>query len=268
MIQTNPVFTPSRAKVYEAVCHTGVYYRSIHENIEIAQMTFRSGFENGDIFFGAHGPFHLSILNLLAGMQLDEYSSQVHEHVQILEKLGQTTFAVWTSIYLQSAVNFIESSEDPQRLSGTYLNEDEFLRAAEENNDVTGRHFIYAPKLLLAYHFGVDNRLLDLIHEGEAFIGGAPGMITLALTQYYSALSWLRLYPSLSAEKQKKALYQVEKSLSMLEIWSKSEPVTFQHWYDLTKAEKARVFGETDDALHYYSQAINSTSSLSQPACH
>jgi len=42
-----------------------------------------------------------------------------------------------------------------------------------------------------------------------------------------------------------------------LGIWSQSVPSTFQHKYDLIAAEKARVTGDLDCALHHYEQAIN-----------
>jgi len=255
MIQ-KPIFTPSRSKVYEAVTLTGAFCQPLKDLIELAQTGYRSGFETGDILFGGFNALHCSILDLYDGMNLEEYRSQQIEYTQELGRFDQSTCITYISLYLQIATNFIEPFGEPHRLLGNFFDEDVFLPAAEVANDASGRHILYTYKLMLGYHFDQDNKLLELIDECERFSMGAPGLITLAITQLYSALSKLRLYPSLAPENQKEALSQVDQSLRMMEIWSRSVPSTFQPSYDLMAAEKARVTGDLEGALTHYEQAI------------
>jgi predicted ATPase/signal transduction histidine kinase/CheY-like chemotaxis protein len=255
MIQ-KPIFTPSRAKVYEAVTLTGAFCQPLKNLIELAQTGYRSGFETGDILFGGFNALHCSILDLYDGMNLEEYRSLQIEYTQALDRFDQSTNITYISLYIQIATNFIEPFGEPHRLIGSFFDEDVFLTAAEAANDATGRHILYTYKLMLGYHFDQDNKLLELIDECERFVMGAPGLITIAITQFYSVLSKLRLYPSFAPENQKEALSQVDQSLRMMEIWSRSVPSTFQPNYDLMAAEKARVTGDLEGALTHYEQAI------------
>ncbi|MBL0712138.1 MAG: AAA family ATPase, partial [Desulfosarcina sp.] len=252
----NPVFTPCIARGYLGIYMTGAYHWPIEKSIELAQKAFQSGLATGDLLFGSQGSLHFAMLSLAAGMNLDEYQSQSINYIQELNRLNQSTIATYLSIYLQGAINFKEPLAEPHRLVGSYFDEEAFLSAANTTNDVTGRHLFYAVKLMLGYHFDADNELPEYIREAEKFTVGGPGLITLAINQFYSALGWLRFYSTLSPENQKTALNQIAHSLHLMEIWSQSAPTTFQHMYDLIRAEKARVSGDIDRALVHYERAI------------
>ena len=252
----DPFFKPSSARALEGVYHIGAYCRPIEEITELARRALYAGFEVGDLLFAAHGPLFIAMYDFVSGKNLDESRSQMIEYVQLLGEVNQTLFATWTANYLQAGVSFMEPSEEPQRLIGRYFDEDAFLSAAEAANDISGRHFYYAIRLMVTYHFDVDHELPELMIESEKFIHAGQGLMTTAITRVYSALSKLRLYPTLTPQNQEEAMNKVDQSLQLMEIWSQSAPTTFQHMYDLIRAEKARVLGETDKALAHYEQAI------------
>ena len=109
---------------------------------------------------------------------------------------------------------------------------------------------------MLGYHFDVDNELFELIGKAEKYIIAGPGLITVAIDRIYSALSKIRLYSTLTSKDQNEAMETVDHCLGLMEIWSQSAPGTFQHMYDLIRAEKERISGETDKAIYHYEQAI------------
>lgn len=252
----DPFFKPCSARALEGVYHNGAYCRPIEENIELSRRALSTGFEVGDLLFAAHGPLFIALYGIVAGKNLDEFRSQMIKYIQLLEGVNQTIFATWTANYLQAGISFMDPTVEPQRLIGDYFDENTFLAAAEAANDITGRHFYYAIRLMVTYHFDVDNELSDLVSESEKFMHAGQGLITTAITRIYSALSKLSLYPTLAPQDQEDALDIVDHSLQLMKIWSQSAPSTFQHMYDIIRAEKARVFNETDKALYHYEQAI------------
>ena len=138
----DPFFKPSSAKALMGVYHYGAFCRPMEVNIELAQRGLVTGLEVGDLLFGAHGPLFYAMYAIVAGRNLDEIRSEVSEDVQLLEKVNQTTFATYTSIFLQAAINFIEPSEESHRLIGSHIDEEVYLPAAEAANDKTGLHFL------------------------------------------------------------------------------------------------------------------------------
>ena len=109
------------------------------------------------------------VLNMLEDpfFNLDDFRREMLEYIQLIERFNQVAFVTWTSSYLQAAVSFSEPSEEPHRLIGSHCNEDAYLSAAEDSNDNTGRHFFYAIKLMVSYHFDADNELSELIDEAS-----------------------------------------------------------------------------------------------------
>ena len=97
--------------------------------------------------------------NFAAGMNLQAYQSQLSDHTHMLRRMGQKLGAQWLTIFLQAAHNFREAFSDPHELHGTYFDEDEWLPGALASNDMAGRHTLSIFKLVLAYHFDVDDKL-------------------------------------------------------------------------------------------------------------
>jgi PAS domain S-box-containing protein len=148
-------------------------------------------------------------------------------------------------------------SSAPHRLVGASFNEDEWLPKAITANDVTGRHYLYVNKLILAYHFDVDDKLDEYAVETEKFTSGTLSVYSVPLFHLYCSLGKLRLVGGSRAEEHPGVMNMVNKSLDWMAIWAEATPSTFQHKFDLIVAEKARVTGDLDGALSHYEQAIN-----------
>jgi signal transduction histidine kinase/FixJ family two-component response regulator len=123
--------------------------------------------------------------------------------------------------------------------------------------DMSGRHNHSVYRLLLAYHFDVDDRLDKYAREAEGLMGSGKANITIILFYYYFALSKLRLAGANGTIDDSGTMNLVNSYLQLLGIWAQSAPSTYQHKVDLIAAEKARVMGDTDGALAHYERAIN-----------
>ena len=252
----NPVTARSRTKGLMMLAFVVPWIEPIEPVIEISRATYQSGYETGDWLYGTYGAVFFSILSFAAGMNLSVYQSQLSAYTNSLDKMGQITSSNQVSIFLQTAQSFTEISPEPYRLNGAFFNEDEWLPGAIAANDATSRHYLYINKLILIYHFDVDDRLDEYAGEAENFLAGAPSVFSVPLFYLYFALAKLRLVGRSSSKTHPGTMNLINKSLHWMEIWSEITPSSFQHKFDLIAAEKARVTGDLDGALDHYEKAI------------
>jgi PAS domain S-box-containing protein len=252
----NPVTARGRTKGLQALSVASPWIEQIEIALDVARTAFRSTFESGDLRLGAYGAIYVAILGFAAGMNLDVYQNELSVYKNRLSEVGQKATSQYVSIYLQAAQNFKEISPEPHKLNGADFNEDEWLTVAHATNDSTGLHFLRINKLVLMYHFDMDNELADCAGEIQDFTDGGPGMFSIPLVHLYFSLARLRLVGASGTRDREESINSVNKSLHWMAIWSETTPSTFQHKYDLIAAEKARVAGDLDGALSHYDQAI------------
>jgi len=159
--------------------------------------------------------------------------------------------------YLQTAQNLKEKSQKPDKLNGIYFDEDEWLPKAHEARDHNGLQYFLVNKLILVYHFDLDNKLAEWIIKAEESLATVPTVFSTATAYFYLPLARLRSIRSTTQNKSTEIMNLINNGLKLLTIWAKSVPSTFQHQVDLIVAEKARVLGDVDGALSHYEQAIH-----------
>jgi PAS domain S-box-containing protein len=254
----NLVTARSKTKSLLMLAFVAAWTESLEKGIELSKAAYLSGRQFGDALYSSFGAVQVAKQGLVSSMNLVDYHSLLSDYADSLSRIGQVLAPRWLAINLQTAQNLREISTDPHRLNGTYLDEDEWLPTAIASNDMSGRHNHSVCKLLLAYHFDVDDQLDKHACNAEELISGGKGNITTAQFYYYFALSKLRLAGRNGTKDDPGTMNVVNRYLQLVEIWSQSAPMTFQHMYDLIMAEKARVLGDIDAAISQYEQAISS----------
>ncbi|MFC2055284.1 AAA family ATPase, partial [Chloroflexota bacterium] len=253
----NPVTTRGKARTQLILAHVAVWTESIEKGIGLAQDTYLSGYQTGDVLFVSNGAINFAKQAFAAGMNLVAYQNQVSDYANSLISMDQILAPNWIAIHLQTAQNLRETQPEPDRLDGIYFNEDEWLPSARDSKDLAGLLSHSVCKLLLAYNFDIDDRLDEYTRKAEGLIGGATANISIVLFYLYFPLSKLRLTAGNGANGDPGPMDLINRYLQLVEIWAGSAPSTFRHKYDLIAAEKARVLGDLDGALTHYEQAIN-----------
>ena len=256
-LMEKPVTFPSRTRTLMLLSFVSAWIEPIEKGIELTKDTYRSGYQTGDMFYAAYGTYLYAIESFGAGMALPKLQSQLSDYVKLFTRMGQVIVPKWLPIFTQTAQNFMEITPDPDKLQGVYFDEDIWLPEALDLNDVCGGHAFRFCKLMLAYHFDLDNKLEEYIHEVEKVMVGARAIYSVAIFYLYAALSKLRLAGERGTKHHQETIKLVESHLQIMKVWSRTVPTTFQHKYDLIAAEMARVTGDLDRALSCYEQAIS-----------
>jgi PAS domain S-box-containing protein len=252
----NPVTARSRSKSLNLLVIISPWIEPIEKGIELSKASFRSGYEQGDFLYSSYATYLFAVQAFASGMNLEAYQSQLSNQTDGLIRLGQKTGYYWVMIYQQTAQNFKETSLEPHRLQGSYFDEDEWLPGALEN-DVTSLHNLSINKLILVYHFDLDDKLDEHVLKAADLLIGGPAMFSMVLFYLYFALSKLRLVGEINTKDHAETINLVDSYLQLLGVWSISAPTSFQHMYDLISAEKARVTGDLDGALSHFELAIS-----------
>ncbi|UCC52910.1 MAG: hypothetical protein JSV68_02895, partial [Anaerolineaceae bacterium] len=252
----NPVAARGRTKCLQALSVASPWIEPIGEAVEVARTAFRSSFESGDLRLGAYGAIYAAVMGFAAGTNLDVYRDELSAYKIRLSQIGEKATSQYVSIYLQAARNFKEISPEPHKLNSVDFNEDEWLPVARATNDTTGLHFLRTNKLVLMYHFDMVDQIAYYGGEIQDFTGAGSGMFSVPLIHLYLTLARLRLVGMRGSKKHPEIMNLINQSLHWMEMWSEITPTTFQHKFDLIAAEKARVTGDTDNALDHYEKAI------------
>jgi PAS domain S-box-containing protein len=253
----NPVTARSRTKAMMLLAYVTPWVGPIEEAIAMARNTIQSGYSSGDLLYSSYGAYNYALQSFAAGKDLKAYQAHIADYEDHLRKTGLTLAADWLSIYQQTAHNFMVVSSEPDRLRGEYFDEDEWLPPALSANDMLGLDSHFINKLILSYHFDVDEKLVEIIGQSESLEADRPTTYKLLQFYLYFLLGRLRLVERGSRNDNRETINQVKKYLRWMKIWSNSAPSTFQHKYDLIAAELARVTGDLGGALSHYEQAID-----------
>jgi predicted ATPase len=177
----NPLTGRSRTKGLMMLTFVTPWFETKERGIEFARATYNSGYETGDWLYGSYGAALFASQGFAASVNLVEFQNQLTAYTTSLQKMGQVMTPYILAIYLQTAESFKENSPEPHKLNGTFFNEDEWLPGAIAANDLTNRHFLSISKLIIAYHFDVDDKLDETIGEAEDLLVGGPCHMTFAM---------------------------------------------------------------------------------------
>ena len=252
----NPITGRSRTKGLMMLAFTTPWFQTYKDSIEFSRATYESGNETGDWLYGAYGANLFASQSLAAGMNLPDYRRQLTAYKDKMERLGQVMNPTSLAIHLQVAGNFVEPSPAPHHLSGAHFNEDEWFSQAAAANDLANRHYLSIGKLILAYHFDLDETLDGVVVEAEEYLAAGACLASVAQFYFYQALARLRQIGNGNAKRHSDTMDRVSKNLRWMRLWSEVAPATFQHKHDLIAAERGRVSGDLEAALSHYEGAI------------
>lgn len=213
---------------------------------------YQSGLENGDLAHASFCAMEKCQYAYFSGQELSSLEKDQANYSYIVAKNRQITPLNWLKIFWQAALNLLGKTENSLLLIGEAFNEIQMLPILETANDRFALHSLHLHKMILCYLFNNSEIGLENAVKSEEFLDGCLGLLNLPIFYYYDSL--LRL--SVANSSTEAMLLKVETNQAKLQEWAQSAPMNFQHKYDLVEAEKARVLGNTIEAINLYDRAI------------
>lgn len=217
---------------------------------------YQVGLETGDINFAAYSITTYTLNALLTGMPLRQIEDTVHGVINTLQQFGHNASINYNRIRLQMVANYRGESETPWVLVGEYGNEPELVAKVTEAKDRLGKASIYSVKISVLYGFGKFEEAGMIAEELLSYRDTGRGSAQFLNIVFYTALTFLALYPSAAPAKKKLYLKEIHKIQKFFTKWVKFAPANFLGKQKVIEAEYARVHGRLGEARELYDQAI------------
>ncbi|MEH2304172.1 trifunctional serine/threonine-protein kinase/ATP-binding protein/sensor histidine kinase [Nostoc sp.] len=227
----------------------------VRTSISLLQESHSFGLETGDFFHVLASMIFKLFYVYLSGTEVLEilladikaYEFNFAKNQRLLN---------WSNIVCQSIKNLTEYSDNPDCLIGEDCQEEQLLSALLKENDELTLHIFFLSKLTLSYLFENFPAAVENANQGEQYLKGAAGMLSVPVFYYYDSLSRLAAYPTAEPSQQEQLLLKVGENQEKLQFRAKFAPMNFQHKFDLVEAERHRVLGEKIAAIELYDRAI------------
>jgi predicted ATPase/signal transduction histidine kinase/CheY-like chemotaxis protein len=194
--------------------------------------------------------------NLLCGVELNTWESEISPYSKDLERIKQYSAQAYLEMKQQVAQNLIASGSQSDCLIGTAYDQGVMISRHQQEGDRTALAYAYIYKLMLAYLFSNYTAALENITQAEQYLLALSGMIPIPVFHFYAALTQLVLCGEQSEQEQAETLAQVEIHQATIQQWAQNAPMNYLHKWHLIEAEKQRGLGNKATAIEHYDLAI------------
>ncbi|AFY76986.1 putative ATPase [Pleurocapsa sp. PCC 7327] len=229
----------------------------LRETIEPLEKTFQTGIEIGDLLFAGYAGLIYCTNLFFLGEYLENIEQKQEIYLKQLQKLNLKYHVYYGNIGRQLTLNLMGKSEDRSQLIGEAFNESEMLPILKETNNQTSLFYVYLCKLILLYLFKQSDLAIVKAREAEKYEQAVSGLLTVAQYYFYYSLALLAQYSHANEREQNELLKQVATNQEKMKHWAHHAPSNFKNKYELVEAEKARVLGQTGEAMEFYDRAIS-----------
>jgi PAS domain S-box-containing protein len=158
----------------------------------------------------------------------------------------------------EAIVNLTQGAEQPERLVGEWVSEEQVLNFGLTSNDLLTVFVVYVYKLALANWYGKIHEAVDYAQNAEQYVEGSEGIFTNPVFYFHQSIALSRAYPQVDTDTQKHYLKILHRNREKFQQWADHCPENYQHKFKLIEAELARITQQGYDAIDYYDQAIAS----------
>uniref|UniRef100_A0A7S1YZJ2 Uncharacterized protein n=1 Tax=Ditylum brightwellii TaxID=49249 RepID=A0A7S1YZJ2_9STRA len=249
-----------QAKEYMARIHVMVF-GSIHSwvahhrlSLKPLENAYRGGMRCGDTQYALFCAHQYYIHAFQCGEELSALEKEIKTFGDQMLENKQDLFSKYAQVFRQTVLNWMGCCNDPLKLTGVAMDQDQLLNNALENNHMSLVYVIHHSRSYLAFAFGHYELASDFAEQGQNILdsGCSPTFAVVTHAFVYGLISFVLAGKTHQIKWKTNAF----KCLKKMEVWSESAPSNCLHKLLLLQAESAVLLGENSTAAIKYNAAI------------
>jgi len=230
--------------------------KPLHDSIGLLYNGYSIGIENGDYEYACWCLHCPSYQALYCGHDLNQLSEDMDSYRERMIQLKQETVLNIFTLTQQMTDNLTGKSENPQLLTGKYIQEKDVLKYKDDSSAKTTVASFYAWKFILDYMFYDHTTSEKHIGEYEKYADAMVGLSCVVVIDFYKSLNRLALCENAMAKEKRNHLKKVRSAQKKIKKWAEHAPENHLHKWQLVEAELKRVEGNTSEAIDLFEKAI------------
>ncbi len=218
---------------------------------------YLAGMKTGDFLNAGYNIVTYFQNNFFAGIPIDSWETELETYRAVMAQAKQSSAQIYLDINQQVVHNWRETWIQPDCLIGNAYDETLMLPKHNQDNEFTAIAIVYTYKLILAYFFGNYPAALDHSAQVKRHLMAISGLGFVPIFHFYTALTYLAIFPTQPEIEQAKIIIQVETHQTALQQLAQNAPMNHRPKWYLVAAEKHRVLDQKLAAMECYERAIS-----------
>ncbi len=242
--------------LFVATAFVRVWGLPLNDVLEALQRAYQLALDAGDLEFVGYAAWHYCHKAFFSSQNLQSLKTKVSAYVNALQNFGQKVCANLIEPY-QTTIELLASSHSEVPFLSEFRSKLSLQQAVfQETCDSFGLFFCLLTQGMVYCWFGDFRQAATNIDLAYEQIDTVAGEFIVAIFKFYACLTRLRLYPQQNPEERAATLAKVTADAEALLSFARHAPTTYQHKYDLVRAEYHRVLEEKLEAIEDYDRAI------------
>ena len=201
--------------------------RPLQLGMDAMLKAYQYGMETGDIYSSSNGAAIYSIMYYFSGLPLGPLLDDLSAFAALLDRYNQATQLSLVLVYNQAVLNLMGRSRNPVVLTGTAVNQDEYLKDTNSSNGMGKERSVWFLLNHLGFFFGdldVASKYGELMWKNRCMVNGS----NFYMPAYLMFLSLTALEMARRTGKRKYR-YNARKHMKMLAAWVENKALNAQH---------------------------------------
>jgi len=238
--------------LFVASVYIHIWKRPLDRVLEELQQAYQLSLDAGDLEFVGYTAWHYGYKAFFKSNDLHSLKTKVSAYANALQKFDQEVCANFLKSY-QITIDFLGYGGPIAEFQSQICGHQNLL---EEAQDFHGLFHCYLNQAIVYYSLEDFQQAGRYVNLAQEHLNTIAGDFILAIFHFWAALTRLQLYRTQDSTEQSATLAQITASETTLLHFAEHAPSTYQHKYDLVRAEGDRVRGEYLPAIEGYDRAI------------